>query len=586
MTTATSGADSEPPVHMDGQAEGQSRLYMAGRDLHFNTFAAPTPPTNPLRTLPRDTASFTGRNSDLERIVQAAEHCADSAVPILVINGMPGVGKTALAIHAAHLLANRYSDGQIFVPLHAHTPGQRRADPAQILADLLPGIGVPSQHIPDTLDARSGLWRNRLLGKRTLLVLDDAAEHTQVEPLLPASGSSLVLVTSRHRIIALEGTEPITLNTLPPQEATQLFKRLAKRAPTELENQEVTEAVRTCGYLPLAISLLAARLSHHLTWPVSEFTRDFVQARDRLGELAIGSRAVAAAFDLSYRELPADRQRFFRHLGLHAGADIDAHAAAALDDIPITRARRQLEALYMDHLLDELSPGRYRFHDLVRAYARTIAQSPADAQDQSLQRILDHYLHTAEAADRQLRNSGTQPAVTTALTTSTPEINSAQDALAWLRTEKTNLLAYDQHTANHGRPEQALQFSAALRVFLRQEGDRRATSLHAAAVAAARSIRDQSEEAHALQRLFGAHCATGDYAAAAGAVEQALGLYRALADESGVADALHNLGQARRLTGDYAAAASIAQQALGQYRVLGDRHGEARARRSAGSTVW
>ncbi|MFF4290808.1 ATP-binding protein [Streptomyces sp. NPDC001633] len=550
---------------------------MAGRDVHLTAFAPPAPPAA-LRTLPRDVAAFTGREAELRRLLKAVDDKDAQGVIVHTVDGMPGVGKTSLATHAAHLLADRYPDGQLFVRLHAHTPGQHPADPTEVLATLLAGLGINPQTLPEGLEARSAIWRDRMVAKRMVLVLDDAADRAQIEPLLPASSTCRVLITSRQRLIALEGAVPLPLETLQPEEATQLFIRLAHRSPNGPEYEAVSEAVRLCGYLPLAISLLASRLAHHPAWTIATFTREFAAAQDLLCELAAGDRAVAAAFDLSYRALPPARQRLFRRLGLHPGPDIDAYATAALADMPLPQARRQLNALYTDHLLDELAPGRYRLHDLLRVYARARAEGdPADDNAHATDRLLDYYQHAAEAADQHLapptRSRTTTPGAVPVLA---PGLGTREQALTWMRAERPNVFACVAHATRHTMHGRVIHLAAAASAFLAQEGfGRQATALHEAAVTAARYTGDGLEEAHALQNLFVARCAAGEYRAAAEAVERALALYRALGDRLGEANALQNLGIARRLTGDYSAAAERTQQALDHYRALGSREGEA-----------
>ena len=217
------------------------------------------------RTLPRDIASFTGRQHELAELADAAAG-AGGVVSIHAIGGMAGIGKTAFAVHAAHRLASRFPGGQIFLPLHAHTPGQQPVDPADALASLLLTIGVPAGQIPADLQARTGLWRDRLAGRQLLLVLDDAAGSEQVRPLLPGAGGSLVLVTSRRRLTALEDAQTISLDTLPPGEAAGLLVRLAVRPGLSSADPGVAEITRLCGCLPLAIGMLARQLYHHPAW--------------------------------------------------------------------------------------------------------------------------------------------------------------------------------------------------------------------------------------------------------------------------------------------------------------------------------
>src|SRR6185437_13660796 len=236
--------------------------------------------------------------------------------------------------------------GQIFLPLHGHTPGQRPVDPEDALASLLLTAGVAPAQIPPGLEARMVLWRDRLAGQRLLLVLDDAANSEQVLPLLPGSGGSLVLVTSRRHLTALEDATAVSLDTLPPDEAAGLLVRLAGRPGLSLADPGVREIVRLCGFLPLAVGMVARQLHHHPAWSVAGRADELAAAGDRLELMAAENLSVAVAFDLSYADLTADQQRLFRRLGLHPGADVDAYAAAALDGTDVEAARRGLEALY------------------------------------------------------------------------------------------------------------------------------------------------------------------------------------------------------------------------------------------------
>jgi DNA-binding XRE family transcriptional regulator len=224
------------------------------------------------RTLPRDTASFTGRADELRELTGPVLDPGGSGgvVSIYAIGGMAGVGKTALAVHAAHQLASRFPDGQVFLRLHGHTPGQEPVSPQDALASLLQITGVPAEEIPHDLEARIALWRDHLAGQRFLLVLDDAAGHEQVAPLLPGTGGSLVLVTSRHRLTALEDARSISLDTLPPDEAAALLVQLAARPDLDPADPAVAEIARLCGCLPLAIGMLARQLHHHAAWTVRE----------------------------------------------------------------------------------------------------------------------------------------------------------------------------------------------------------------------------------------------------------------------------------------------------------------------------
>jgi tetratricopeptide (TPR) repeat protein/transcriptional regulator with XRE-family HTH domain len=575
------------------------------------------------RTLPRDIAAFTGRAGDLERLLSGLADAAPGGgvVGICAIGGMAGIGKTTLAVHAAHRLAGRFPDGQIFLPLHGHTPGQQPVDPADALASLLLAAGLAAQSIPAGLDARAGRWRDFLAGKKILLVLDDAAGHEQVGPLLPGTAGSLVLITSRRRLAALDDAAVISLDTLLPGEAADLLARLAGRPDLGPGDAGVGEITRLCGYLPLAIGMLGRQLTHHPAWTAAGLAAELAAAAGRLELMAAENLSVAAAFGLSYKDLTAGQRRLFRRLGLHPGPDIDAYAAAALDDTSLATARRRLEALYGQHLITEPTRGRYRFHDLLREHARTLAAAddPA-AREAATGRLLDYYLHTARAAGQHIPPWFTDegPAPPGHPPASAPPVSTRRQAAAWLDAERANLHAAAGHAAASRRPLHAMLIPAAIEGFLnawgywdqglvlgqaalaaaRQTGDRpgqaRAllllsftqvmTENHPAAAAGQRQalelyrdLGDRAGQAATLTAIGFLHVGSDDYPAAAAALRQALELFRDLGHRRGEADALNGLGNVHRFTGDYPAAAACHRQALELFRDLGHRHGEGRA---------
>jgi transcriptional regulator with XRE-family HTH domain len=300
------------------------------------------------RTLPRDISAFTGRADELARAVRTVTDASigGGVIGICAIGGMAGIGKTTLAVHAAHALARQFPDGQIFVPLHAHTPGQRPVDPSDALGSLLIAAGIDARQIPADQDARERRWRDYLAGKKVLLVLDDAIGHDQVRPLLPGSGGSTALVTSRQRLTALEDAAVIDLDALPEGDAVRLLVLLSGRGGLNANDPGVAELTQLSGYLPLAIGMLARQLHHHPTWTAAGLAAELAGARDRLELMRTENLSVAAAFDLSYRNLTSGQRRLFRRLGLHPGPEIDGYAAAALANVSLSTARQQLEACH------------------------------------------------------------------------------------------------------------------------------------------------------------------------------------------------------------------------------------------------
>ena len=513
-------------------------------------------------------------------------------VSIHAIGGMAGIGKTTLAVHAAHQLAPRFPDGQIFLPLHGHTPGQEPVDPADALASLLLTAGVPVAQIPPGLEARMAVWRDRLAGKQLLLLLDDAADSDQVRPLLPGSAGSLVLVTSRRHLTALEDVQAISLGTLPDGEAAELLVRLAARPGLEPGDAAVAEITRLCGHLPLAIGMLARQLHHRPAWTAADLAGELSGARDRLELMQAENLSVAAAFDLSYQDLAPGPQQLFRRLGLHPGADLDPYAAAALDGTDLAAARRHLDALYDHYLIAEPARGRYRFHDLIREHARALAATdPPSEQEAMTSRVMDYYLHTAAITeDRLARRSqaGTGFPALTSPPAAVPDLPDSTRALAWAQAERANLLACLDHATGAGQHDRVVALTVAMSSLLRQDGPwTDAVARHATAAQAARQAGNRPGQAGALGDLGEVQRLTGDCQGAGHAHQEALSIYRELGDRQGQANALRELGTVRSFLGDYPDAAQALDEALAIYRELGDRQGQARTLRNRGGMrMW
>lgn len=568
-----------------------------------------------LRTLPRDVVGFTNRRDEIEQILNDASK-DQLIMPVRTIDGMAGVGKTAFAIHVGHLLAPKFPDGQLFLNLNGHTPGRGPVGPAEALASLLLADGVAPQKIPNsddkwaTTEARAALWRTRVADRRMLLILDNAATYAQVEQLLPGAAGSLVLVTSRRRLAAPDATS-LPMSALSAKDAAALFIRLAGRS--RLSRESVGELVAVCGYLPLAVALLAARLRHHPSWTVENLKDRLLSKQHRLVEMQAGERAVAAAFDLSYQDLPVERQRFFRRLSRFPGLDVDEEAAAALASVSQELARSELEALYGDHLLDETEHGRYRFHDLVREYGRSLGEDGQDGT-MSIRNLAGHYLETIGAANTYISRGST---------TTTARFDSLATASAWLDAERANVLACVEECVRRDQHALVVGLAAAMAPYLRQAGPwDQAAELHRTAVVSARRAGDRKAEASALANLgmvsrlmaryraavetlnesltiyralgdlagqalvlnqIGiVHYLTATYDKAARAQTEALGICRETADLLGQANALADLGMVRRMTGDLGPSAEASTEALKIYRQLGDRYGEANALRDLG----
>ena len=391
-----------------------------------------------------------------------------------------------------------------------------------------------------------------------------------------------MLVTSRRHLTALEDAQAISLDTLPAGDAAALLIRLATRPGLSAADAAVREIIRLCGYLPLAIGMLARQLHHHPAWTAAGQAAELAAARDRLELMRAENLSVAAAFDLSYQDLGPGAQRLFRRLGLHPGADIDGYAAAALDGSDLATARRRLEALYDQYLLTEPAQGRYRFHDLIREHARTLAAAdPAAETDAALGRLLDYYQRTAAIAEARLaRQPRTTPgpAALTSPPAAAPGLPDLTRALSWARTEQANLLACLDHATRTGQHSRVVALTAAMAALLRHDGPwTDAITRHTTAVQAARHLGDRHGEAGGLNDLGTVRQLTADYPSAAEALEEALSIYRDLGDRQGQASALMWLGTVRFFTADFPGATQALGEALGICRDLGDRLGQASA---------
>ncbi len=542
--------------------------------------AAPGAAAAAMRTLPRDIGSFTGREDELARLLRSLASTDDGVGPagIHAIDGMAGIGKTTFAVHAAHRLAGSFPDGQFFVPLHAHTPGQRPVDPADALASLLLTAGVATHHIPPGLEARAGRWRDHIAGRKILLLLDDAAGHEQVRPLLPGTPGSLVLITSRRRLTALEDATVISIDTLAPADAASLLARLADRPDLAADPDSTGEIARLCGHLPLAIGMLGRQLRHHPARTGAELAADLTAARDRLAVMRAENLSVAAAFDLSYQDLTGNQQRLFRRLGLAPGPDIDAYAAAALDDTSPATARGHLDELYDHHLITEPAPGRYLLHDLLREYASALSDADDTTDTRAATgRLVNYYAHAAAAASKHIATwttaggrppPGGPPA-------SAPRPATSGEGAAWLEAERANLYAA-VGLAAEAMPLHAIAIATAMGGFLRARGHwDQAAGQYQTALSAARQAGDRPGQAGALDELGLLQQLTGDYPAATATLTRAVALYQELGDQAGQAYALNHLGLVQQDTGDYRAAAASHQHALGKARDADDPLAEA-----------
>lgn len=338
---------------------------------------APAPePRGDRNFLPRGIPAFAGRAEEFRRLLALGQAGARRSVPVVaVVDGMAGIGKTALALRVAHSLAEYYPDGQFFVDLHGHTPGRDPVDPAHALGRLLGGLGLRPDQIPQGLEQRAAAWRAALATRRVLTVVDNALDAGHARPLLPGSGGTMALVTSRHRLLDLDADAGVSLEVLSEADAVRLFEQIVGAERAAAEPTAVAEVVRLCGQLPLAVRIAAARLRHRSAWTVAHLAERLREGEWPLDDLVAGDRSVAGAFEISYRQLDQRQRLLLVELGLRTGRDFDADGAAAVCAVPRAEAEGLLEELVDRNLLGQRVQGRYYFHDLIRRYASEKARA-------------------------------------------------------------------------------------------------------------------------------------------------------------------------------------------------------------------
>jgi DNA-binding SARP family transcriptional activator len=546
------------------------------------------------RQLPAAVGGFTGRAAELAALtglLDQADAQASGTVVISAVGGTAGVGKTALAVHWAHQVAGRFGDGQLYVNLHGFDPSGTPAAPEAAIRGFLDALGVPPERIPPGPEAQAGLYRSLLADKRMLIVADNARDEQQVRPLLPASPASLVLVTSRNQLgglAAANGAGLISLDVLSHGEAVQLLAARLGAARAVAEPAAAGRIARLCAHLPLALAVAAARAAARPGFALAALADELADAVGRLDALDAGDpgSSVRAVFSWSYQQLSGEAARMFRLLGLHPGPDITVPAAASLAAIAPADARRLLRELARAHLIAEHVPGRYAFHDLLRAYAAEKAHH-ADSQadrEAATGRVLDHYLHTAARA-ALLLNPAKDPVV---LAPPRPGAATGQpadlrEALTWFEAEHQVLLAALTLATGSGFDSHAWQLPWAMADFLQARGHwQENAATQRTALAAATRLGDTAAQALSGRLLANACTELGDHDQALGHYAGSLTLYQRLGNRHGQAKVQQRLGHLAERQGRYADALGHAEQALRLCQAIGDQAAEAGALNDVG----
>ncbi len=534
------------------------------------------------RQLPGAIASFAGRTGELDELTAMLDRdmAAGGTVVISAIDGTAGIGKTAVALHWAHRVADQFPDGQLYVNLRGFDPAGSPMEPAEAVRGFLDAFEVPAERIPINLEAQAALYRSLVSGRRILVVLDNARDVGQVRPLLPGSPGCVVVVTSRNHLtslITVEGARPLTLDLLPVKEAAELLARRLGSVRLAAEQQAVEEIIALCAQLPLALSIVAARAAAHPGFPLAALAAELRDARGGLdgfssGDLTTDLRAV---FSWSYQRLGTPAARLFRLLALHPGPDIATPAAASLAALPAHEVRNLLAELSRSHLLEEHIPGRFAFHDLLRAYgAELVRTHESDAEQRAtVHRIIDHYLHSMHAANLYLHPRMAPEIASHCIPGVTPEeFKDSEKAWAWFETEYPVLLAVIRLAGATGWDTYAWQLPSLLEEYF----DRRVhrydcVAAQGAALAAAQRQQDHNGEAHAYYALGRASHWFGRFNEARDHLQHALKLFEELGDEARQVNTNIDLGHIFEHQDRPAEALPYAQRALTLSRAANDR---------------
>ncbi|RAJ67077.1 DNA-binding SARP family transcriptional activator [Streptomyces sp. Amel2xB2] len=547
---------------------------------------APDEPSGPVTPkpaqpaqLPAAVADFTGRAAFVAELKDQLAQAEGTVMAVSAVAGIGGVGKTTLAVHVAHAAAEFFPDGQLYVDLQGAGPSA--AEPQAVLGAFLRSLGVDDASVPEGLEERSALFRSLLSGRRVLTFLDNARDAAQVRPLLAGAAGCAALVTSRIRMVDLAGAHLIDLDVMSPDEALTLFTRIVGKERVGAERKAAMAVVGACGFLPLAIRIAAARLASRRTWTVAALAEKLADEHRRLDELQVGDQAVKATFELGYGQLEYEQARAFRLLGLADGPDISLQAAAALLDRPVDATESLLESLVDASLLESAAPVRYRFHDLVRLFARACAErdeQPPSEREAAFSRLLDFYLASAskvfalERPGERALDHLVQPHSTGT------HFGSRDDALRWLFSEADCVLSCVQQAAERGM----LRHAADLLIAIKDCADSGVHSLRyeraATAVRdAASAVDDALAGARVQSMLTHAHIVAGRFDQADEEARRASRLAERAGDTLTTCWSLNQRGIIAICQSRYADSEGFLLRAIDAFRADGNRPSEASA---------
>ncbi|GHJ39962.1 tetratricopeptide repeat protein [Streptomyces sp. TS71-3] len=571
----TGGGETARAVGAEQSPKGEE----TSRDSEAETPNVPRP-----KMLPRQTV-LEGRQSELHQLTEVLRVTSGRRAPgrLATVSGMPGVGKTALAISAAAQLSGEFPSGELYVDLRGHDGSKDPLRPETALGILLRALGAPAESVPVDVDECAAMWRAMLASRRCVIVLDDAADAEQVTPMLPGESASAMVITSRRYLAGLADAHTLRLEALPQKTAIVLFRRLAGEERAR-DVGEAARIVRLCGYLPLAVELAAMRFRGRPTWELGTLTKLLSRSPGRLDELRdLGDQrgGVLRVFSMSYRSLGPDESRGFRLLSLHPGSGFSAEAAAALLDLSLPRAERLVEALLSSSLLQEVAANRYRFHDLLGEYASLLLHSEdsADERTRAMTRLTLFYIGAAQRADRLAYPHSTALSVGYDL----PEVEqlpfeaSVTAARAWFEAERQALLGSELHARTHGAQDRAALLGQYMASFLEAEGHWiEAKEVSAASAEYWRREDHSAALSRSLLALSASHAHLGEYAEAAGTADESLQLARDGGDKEAEVEALLAVWLVQWQIGEYRRSLPLLEAAYQLSRKSSDRWTSAR----------
>ncbi|MFG3254915.1 ATP-binding protein [Streptomyces sp. NPDC048172] len=619
---------------MSGSADNVVLARDISGEVHFHHAVSATRPVIPApRQLPHDVRHFVNRHAEFEGLAATLSAAGVHAprIPVVLVTGAPGVGKTSLALRWAHRIADRFPDGQLYADLRGHDHDAPRT-PLEVLRGFLGALGTPHRAVPEELEAAAALFRSCLADRRVLVLLDNAASTAQVRPLLPGGPAALTIVTSRSRLSGLsvrEGAHRMVLDLLSETEAVTLLRTVVEGHRAGDDTEALAELARLCARLPLALRIAGERVVSHPHLRLDDLNAQLRDRASRWHALSTdedeGDRPydVRTVFDWSYDALPPSVARLFRLLGGHPGIAFGSHDAAALAALGTAETRRLLDKLTGAHLLEQTGSDRFQFHDLLRAYAadQSHALDSPPAREAALRRLLTWYFHTATGALALLEPTATEPVTLSAGSGVEPlPLRDREHALAWFRQEHAALQAAVHAAARSGSDELASKLPLVLwRSDALPLTSTELLGMAEISLAASRRLGDRAAEARTLGRMGRVLSSRRRFEESRGCQQRALALFRGLGDRSGeaaslgaigldhfrakehdaavprlteacalfgdigehrrAASAMVDLAHCRVETGEVTAAVTLVERALETQRAVGDTQGEGRALR-------